>query len=362
MADTDISNTNVSNLSTNQDDFSVSTATTDGVFEGGKTRWQNKFWTTYFGYYKSIADVQVVIDTKATWTMGKGIITDPESGFVLDTIKGTGKDTFNTILENMIRTYYIGGDAYAEIVRDPKTNEIINLKPLDPDSMVHVIDMSGTISHYEQKSKVKKPNKKLMPDQIFHLMRNRVADEVHGTGMIETLQREILMIEEAKTDWKKMLHRNVNPVRVWHLDTDDTSEINSFITKTENSIKNVENIYVPKGNVEVEISSVAPNATLNALPWIESLRKSFFMAAGVPEIVLGGAGSLTEASAKIAYLAYQQTIEEEQLFIEEQVGHQLGLMIELEFPASLENELLSDSRKDGPVNIDKSETTAGAGQ
>ena len=37
-------------------------------------------------------------------------------------------------------------------------------------------------------------------------------------------------------------------------------------------------------------------------------------------------------------------------------------MLSLEFPASLENELLSDESKDGAQNIDPSETTAGAGQ
>jgi len=41
---------------------------------------------------------------------------------------------------------------------------------------------------------------------------------------------------------------------------------------------------------------------------------------------------------------------------------QLGIEINLEFPASLENELLSDKQKDGPENIDPSDTTAGAGQ
>ena len=82
----------------------------------------------------------------------------------------------------------------------------------------------------------------------------------------------------------------------------------------------------------------------------------------MPDIILGSSKALTEASAKIAYLAFQQTLEEEQLYMEEQVGMQLGLEIELEFPASLENELLSDKAKDGAENIDASETTAGEGQ
>jgi hypothetical protein len=84
--------------------------------------------------------------------------------------------------------------------------------------------------------------------------------------------------------------------------------------------------------------------------------------AGVPKIIVGGSGEITEASAKISYLAFQQGVEEEQLFLEEQILSQLNLVIDLEFPASLENELLSDNKKDGAQNIDPSETTAGEGQ
>jgi hypothetical protein len=68
------------------------------------------------------------------------------------------------------------------------------------------------------------------------------------------------------------------------------------------------------------------------------------MGIGVPQIIVGGSQEMTEASAKIAF--------------EEAVLAQLNLEIELESPASLENELLSDKRKDGAENMDPSETQA----
>jgi len=63
---------------------------------------------------------------------------------LLDTIKGNGLDTFNTILENMIRTYYIGGDSFAEIIRDDEGN-LINLKSLDPATMTIVVGENGML-------------------------------------------------------------------------------------------------------------------------------------------------------------------------------------------------------------------------
>ena len=97
--------------------------------------------------------------------------------------------------------------------------------------------------------------------------------------------------------------------------------------------------------METEIAATPANSTLNPLPWIQQLNQDFFQATGVPQIIVGGAQEITEASAKIAYLAFEQIIEEEQLFVEEQVLAQLGIEIDLEFPASLQNELLNDNRK-----------------
>ena len=64
---------------------------------------------------------------------------------LLDTIKGFGYDTFNTILENAARTMLIGGNFYAEQIRDDEEN-LINLKPLDPSVMKHHINRAGILS------------------------------------------------------------------------------------------------------------------------------------------------------------------------------------------------------------------------
>jgi len=78
----------------------------------------NTKWGQQLGYFNQIAELHAAINAKATWTIGKGFKADETTEMLLDTIKGNGMDTFNTILENMIRTYYIGGDSFAEIIRD----------------------------------------------------------------------------------------------------------------------------------------------------------------------------------------------------------------------------------------------------
>ncbi len=364
MPETKIDSAVSSNLTNTMELFSVGAKQTEAATGQNETEWQNEKFTSWFGYYKTIPELTSVIDAKATWTVGKGVIADEETTLLLDTIKGWGKDTFNTIIENCVRTYHIGGDSFCEIIRDDDDG-LINLKPLDPSTIKIIVNKLGIIKRYEQTSKVGK-NKtinKWEPDEIFHLARNRVADEIHGVSIVERLIPIILKKNQAMDDWDRALHRNVEPLWIFHLDTDDTAEINAFKAKYDKARANGENMYIPKDVVVPEVAAIAPNATLNPLPWIDNLDNKFYEAAQVPAIIVGGIGGITEAAVKIAYLAFEQTIREEQLFINEQVLSQLNILIELQFPASLENELISDQNKDVETGATQpNETTAGVGQ
>jgi hypothetical protein len=354
MTENRIGSAVASDLTNAMTDFSVDTVQTDGVGSGKESEYQNSDFTQQLGYFTSIPEINAAINAKSTWTIGKGFKSDSQTTFICDSIRGNGEDTFNTILENMIRTYYIGGDSFAEIIRDNEGN-LINIKPLDPSVIKIVVNQQGLVIRYEQSSKHKSPIKKFKPEQILHLARNRVADQIHGVSVIDAVETLILARNEAIEDYKRVMHRNIDPLWIFHMDTDDTAEIAAFKAKQDAARGAGENMYIPKGVVVPELAAVAANATMSPLSWIEFLGNAFYEAVGVPKIILGGSGEFTEASAKIAYLAFQQNVEEEQLFIEEQVGQQLGLTIELEFPASLENELLSDNNKDGAQNIDQSE-------
>lgn len=346
MPPTDIGQADYSDLSTQVVDYSVAKETTDSAQEGKETTYMNYNFTQYLGYYKKIPELKAAIDAIAKWTVGKGFQAEDRVKSILNTVRGWGADTFDTILKNMVIVKQINGDSYAEIIRDTKTGVIINIKPLSPQNMQIVVDEKGRIKRYEQINKHKKAQQTFQPQEIFHLTNNRVADEIHGVSIIESVEEIILMRNEALTDWRRVLHRNVDPVWIFHLDTDDTSEIASFKSKMDKARGKGENMYIPKDCVVPEQVATSANATLNPLPWIEYLSSFFFQAVGIPQIILGGSQEFTEATAKIAYLSFQQAVEDQQRDIEMQIWSQLGLKINLIFPASLENELLSDQNKD----------------
>jgi len=353
MPETDIGSADYGDKEGTITDFSVDSATTDGPQDAKETTYINSNWSNQFGYYKKIPELKTAIDALARWTIGKGFKSNEITEITLSSIKGWGKDTFNTILENQTRVAKISGDSYAEIIRDNEGN-FINLKPLDPGKIKIVANKQGLIIKYKESG----TKNTWEPEEIFHLSRNRTADEIHGESLIDAVEEIILMRNEAMADYKKLLHRNVFPIIKWQLDTDNTTEIAEFKVKADKASTQGENIFIPKGAVDADVLAVPTNATLNPLPWIDRLNSYFYQAAGVPMIIVGGGEEITEASAKIAYLAWEQTVEEEQLYIEEQVLAQLNLEIELEFPATLQNELLSDTGKSETMQAATPEDTA----
>ena len=341
MPETDIGQATASNLKDAVKDFSVDAISTDAAGDQKEFTWQSVNWTKYLGYYKKIPELKIAIDTKANWTAGAGYEADEQTTLLLGTIKGNGKDTFTSILKNMIRIKTIDGDSYAEIIRDDE-GILVNLKPLAPDSIKAVQNEKGQFIRYEQVSKVKgNPNKDFKVEDIFHLSRDRIADEIHGISVISAVETIILMRNEAMDDWKKVLHRNVYPITVFKLDTDDEDKIAAFKAKQDAARGAGENMYIPKGAVEIEPGGVAPNSTLNPITWINQLNDYFFQAVNAPQIIIGNAKEFTDASAKIVYLAYEQNVKGEQLYEEEQILLQLNIELKLIFPASLQSDTIS---------------------
>ena len=348
-------------------DVTIPSIETDAPTGSKETTWINSDWAEQYGIYKQIPEFKVAVDMRATWTVGKGYETDNATRVKVENFRGNGMDTFTSIMKNMCIVRRIGGDSYSEIIRDAETDNLINLKPLDPGAIKVVFNAQGMIIRYEQVSKTRKGSKKFKPKEIFRLVNKRTADEMHGVSDIDSMKKIIEAANESFEDVRELQHRYVRPRFITELDTDDPNKINAFKVKFDDSTEKGENIFLPMGSTKSNILAVPPNSTLNPMPWRQHLRDYFFQTVGIPQIILGSSGEFNEATAKIAYLAFQQSVEEEQLDIEEQLWNQLFLRIKYSFPASLQNELISDEKKDSQPageepTLQPNDTEAGVGR
>jgi len=108
-----------------------------------------------------------------------------------------------------------------------------------------------------------------------------------------------------------------------------------------------ENLVVPKDTVEnIDRVSIPQFSTLDPLPWIIFLQKQFMKAEGVPSLAIGAGAESTESESKMLYLSWQQVVEFNQMFLEEQIKLQLNMDVEFEFPANIAEELNQDNNKD----------------
>lgn len=366
-----IGSAEVGNMTDNVDTFDIGTATTDGPSDQKETTYINNDFGKQLKYFNTIPELNSTIRTRANWVIGKGVQAPKEDMAIMDKWRGFGKDTKNTLIQNMVMVAYAGGDFYAEIIRSGgkfrelfawfgivKAGKPINLKPLDNSSIKTVVNGQGMLERYEQVSKnAGKKDRRIKSHNMFHLPKDRFADNMHGTSIIPAIEGIIDARAEAMADQRTVFHRYVKPLWIWALDTDDPTKIADFKAKADATVNNSENIYIPKGAAEAERVSVPQFSTLDPLPYIQDLTDYFYQATNTPAVIVGTTKGANEASAKVVFLGYEQSVRVDQLWIMDNFKTQLGLDITLEFPTPIEGELMEDQSKDKQTKAVKQNET-----
>jgi len=322
------SNSSYSDRTSNTDFYNGSNKDTDGS-SGTENTWKVDF-TKWHGYYEDVPIFAEIIDTLALYAVGKGFKADEKNTEKIKNIRGIGKDDFNTIIENLLRTCLICGDSHAEDIRDT-AQRLTNLKPLNTGSITIVTNSAGIIQRYKQMG----VEEDLSPKKVFHLMWNRLADEIHGKPYAKRVEPIIKQIKQLTEDLGLRFHRIVKPVRLYEADTNDETKLSETETKLKNGYEKCEFIVIPKGTLEAKDVATIPSAE-DAIEYLNLLIRELIISCGVPEVVLGWSVGTTDASAKVVYLGFQQRIEKIQRFLEAQIKLQLGIELNFEFPASLE--------------------------
>ena len=348
----DVKNTTTSKL---DQSLKVQTTASEDVDRAGTekdTKWVNDKWITYNAYYKKHLTVKSVINKLGMWSVGKGFKGSEET---LNKIIGWGKDTFNEVIDNQVRVKHINGDSYAEIIREKGIlnlgglikgkGKIINLKPLNPGSIGHVINPQGMLEGYKQKL-ADGTEKPLKLEQVFHLTLNRTADEIHGTGDIQSLTTFLDKIKQLDEDMSVMFHRFVVPLVIWKLNTDNEPAMTTFKTQQVKARNGGDDMVIPDMAVDWSLLE-SGKVGIDPMNWRNKWTEEVIKGGGVPALIMAIEAGTTEASSKMVYLAWQQVIEKEQRDLEAQMKLQLGLEVKFDFPARIEDNLNEDKNKDG---------------
>ena len=357
MAQYDISNTTTTDMESEVKDYSVSSQILDEAGVNKESIWDSKNWSEYLGYYKSIPELKKAVDALAAWTVGKGYKGDVETEVTLDIINGWGEDSFQSIMQNMLTVKKINGDAFAQIIRNE--GRLINLKPLNPRNVRIVVDDKGIIIRYDLLNNKGIPIKPIQTQDMFHICNDRIGNEIHGVSVVEACKWVINARNEAMSDWRRILHRNLAGVRIIEVDEDDDEQIEILSARWAKAIDKGEVLILPKGTAS-PINTAPPVSPEN---WIRYLENFFYQAVGIPKIILGGSQEFTEASSKIGYLTFEQVYMTEQRLLEQDLWNQLAIKIKFERPVSLKDNIVEDEEKNtGQVGVQPNETQAQVGR
>jgi len=299
----------------------------------------------WHGLYRQIPELQAYIDTYCRYLIGKKLSSTHKPTLdAIKRIKGNGKDTLRKILLNIKKVSKICGNGFGEIIRDAQ-GRLINLKPLDPNTIKINSDNKNMITSYEQvgwkEGKMEVVGTPWNADEIFHIANKRIADEITGIAEAEALFKIIKWRHQVMNSYSVIIHRYLKPTYFYEVNTDDETEMANIKTKIDNAVKNYENLIVPKGTFdETQKTIIAGQGLLDPMPWMNFLRRFFQTISGVPDIVQGEARESAVSAANLNYISYKERIMQEQIEYEEEIESQLGLQIKFEEPREIEEEKL----------------------
>lgn len=347
--------------------FSTPSADTIGINESGKTEYLNDRFTEFYGYFTDHSELRAALLTKSTFIVGGGYECDPETEIILSYVNGAGKSSFRELLFNMDLGKRIARDSFAQIIR-ADNGKLLNIKVLNPGSIKIIFDKYGLIEEYQQIARIGDKNvaiKHFKPNEIFHLTNNQIFDSLCGFSDIEGLNKELLAELESFDDTKKTMRQVSRPFIIFKLKSDDPAKIAALDTKMKNVRDKGEGyMVIPDDENIITTEQVVLNVSQLIFQWREDLRKKFYRAIGLPELIVQS-GDSTESGGKVGSLHFGNIIQRDQKYLEEQVWAQLGLKINLVPPETLASQLMTDTAKDGQnqqMDMQPSDMQAGVGR
>ena len=321
-------------------DWKVSPQRIDEAGPQPETYWYNDKWSEYLGYLKTIPEYRNAVRALAIYTAGRGWSCPLEKDTAtLERIRGWGEDTFDSIMQMMIIIKKTNGDAYSEIIRNDSST-LINFKPLNPLSVRHAVNLKGLLVGYDVKN-AKGEWIRMKVEDIFHISNDRIANEIHGTSVLQACKGVIDWLNEMLSDLRRIMHRS--SIRVIYVDMDNSSVLTTIKNEWNTAFKNGEAIMLPgRKGVDFEIVDYPVPPTQAFLEAIRFARDYFYEVLGVPKVITGGTQESTEASSKIGYQTFEQPYITEQRLLEQDIWNQLGIRIKFDRPKSLLSELAGE--------------------
>ena len=243
----------ITNMANTVANWKVDSGHIDDAQDSKETYWDYPESNERLGYYQLLPELNKSIGILAMYTTGDGWKADNRTTVILENMTGWGEDTFESISWNLLVQKKVFGDAFAEVIRNER-GDLINLKPLYTGDMRVFTNRSGIVIRYEQRTG---DIKKFKPSDILHLTNERLANQIHGTSVIDAVKWVIEAKNEAMDTMRKIMRRQL-AMGVLELDTEDETKITGQTTRYQEAVNKGEVLVTVKGLAEIKSSPTNP--------------------------------------------------------------------------------------------------------
>ena len=329
---------------TTKADYRVGSISPDSPTTIDENFWDNSRFTIWFAHYIKHAKVKKAIDGFADWVLGQGYTTDTRTQVILEHIQGNGKETFDDLMWNAIVMKKVNGESYTHVIRNEK-GTIINMRSLSPNHMRVVYSGKGRVKQYRHYTVANKSGEFVTyePNEILHMINDKVADEMHGRSVIEPVEWNIDAQEEAKRVHRKLVWRS-GVVRVIEVDTSNTAELAILKAQYKIAEEKGDVLLLSKGKAEVKDWKPSMDVA-GIIAWLDFLDNEFYVSIGWSRDLSGASTGATEASMKMSYITHEPLYVKEITELESALWNQLGLKVTYNRQQSLMDNAQSDEAK-----------------
>ena len=342
MSNSNLAYTTTTDFANGVPNYTIPQKTTDGLYSSEENRWNNADASKYYGYYYNVGEFRSAIDSYCIRVLGWGYECDARTKVVLNNIRGNGRETFWSIMYNLLHIKKFNGDSYALIVIDDE-KDVLNLITLDPRRVTHITNKKGAIIGYDYQQ-ADGQEKRYSTKEIFHLINNRTLDEPHGNSETSAVEWVIEAMQESGRDQKRLMH--YSSVRVLYVDETDTARLTQLKTELANGIKNGSVVILTCKPEEAKFEDlVVPpiDAFIRYQNWLEN---KFYSQLGISKVSIGGTTeNNTEASAKTNVFITEPVWIKEISELQDAIWNQLGYHIFINKQPSMSNNLQTDEAK-----------------
>lgn len=315
---------------------------------------------TYEKIYNKDGIVFRAVNTTADHVMQAGFRVIGDSKENVDKLKEWMEYIgFHPYMHEVVRNLMIWGNSFTEIVPEKGTKRnpilgwgVMELKPLNPDTMYVYRYETGEVIGYIQRPKSRRwlwhktrgktslPNRKRStgkkhktwkaevktaypdavifdPEDISHLKVNQLPSAEYGISPIESIKSTLITYLGVMGDISVIIRRYGSPKIIWRLGTEERSPSRQMIDDFHSSMTGL--------NVgdDIVVPAIVNWQTLDAglkvmdmAPYIQYLRDDLFAGFGVPEMIMGGNISSAQKGAEIQLEAFTRRVIEIQRFLE----------------------------------------------